>query len=59
MSGVQVGSHFFPGTAGMFADATISAAFFAIPQDSDLKIVPKAVAEDAAGNRRAITSTRS
>ncbi len=54
-SGVAVGNYFFPGTAGLFEDAAIRAAFFAIPQDLDSKAVPKAVAEDAAGNRREVT----
>jgi murein DD-endopeptidase MepM/ murein hydrolase activator NlpD len=54
-SGVEVGPYFFPGTAGLFADATISAAFFAVPQDLDAKAIPRAVAEDAAGNRREVT----
>ena len=54
-SGVAVGNYFFPGTAGLFDDASIRAAFFAIPQDLDAKAIPKAVAEDAAGNRREVT----
>ena len=54
-SGVAVGSYFFPGTAGLFDDGSIRAAFFAIPQDLDAKAIPKAVAEDAAGNRREVT----
>lgn len=54
-SGVAVGNYFFPGTAGLFDDASIRAAFFAIPQDLDAKAMPKAVAEDAAGNRREVT----
>ena len=54
-SGVQVGSYYFPGTAGLYDDPAISVAFFAVPQDLDTKTVPKAVAEDAAGNRREVT----
>jgi murein DD-endopeptidase MepM/ murein hydrolase activator NlpD len=54
-SGVQVGPYFFPGTAGLFDDASISGAFFAVPQDLDVKAAPKAVAEDAAGNRREVS----
>ena len=54
-SGVAVGNYFFPGTAGLFEDASIRAAFFAVPQDLDTKATAKAVAEDAAGNRREVT----
>jgi len=54
-SGVAVGTYFFPGTAGLFADPAIHGAFFAIPQDLDSKATAKAVAEDAAGNRREVT----
>jgi murein DD-endopeptidase MepM/ murein hydrolase activator NlpD len=54
-SGVVVGKYFFPGTAGLFSDPTIYGAFFAIPQDLDAKATAKAVAEDAAGNRREVT----
>ena len=54
-SGVAVGNYFFPGTAGLFDDAAIHAAFFAVPQDLDTKATAKAVAEDAAGNRREVT----
>jgi murein DD-endopeptidase MepM/ murein hydrolase activator NlpD len=54
-SGVTVGPYFFPGTAGLFDDANIRAAFFAVPQDLDAKATAKAVAEDAAGNRREVT----
>ena len=55
MSGVAVGNYFFPGTAGLFDDPTIRGAFFAVPQDLDAKATAKAVAEDAAGNRREVT----
>jgi murein DD-endopeptidase MepM/ murein hydrolase activator NlpD len=55
ISGVAVGQYFFPGTAGLFDDPTIRGAFFAIPQDLDAKAAPKAVAEDAAGNRREVS----
>ena len=54
-SGVAVGDYFFPGTAGLFDDASIRAAFFAIPQDLDAKAIAKAIATDAAGNRREVT----
>jgi murein DD-endopeptidase MepM/ murein hydrolase activator NlpD len=54
-SGVTVGNYFFPGTAGLFDDPAIRGAFFAVPQDLDAKATPKAVAEDAAGNRREVT----
>jgi len=54
-SGVAVGPYFFAGTAGLFADSAIRAGFFAVPQDLDARAVPKAVAEDAAGNRREMT----
>jgi len=53
-SGIQVGSYFFPGTARMFDDPAISVAFFAVPQDLDAHTMPKAVAEDAARNRREV-----
>ncbi len=53
-SGVQVDKYFFPGTAGLFDDAAIYAAFFAVPQDLDTRVMPKAVAVDAAGNRREV-----
>jgi murein DD-endopeptidase MepM/ murein hydrolase activator NlpD len=50
-SGVQVGTDFFPGTAGLFADPALRAALFAVPQDApDAR--PLIVAADAAGNRR-------
>jgi murein DD-endopeptidase MepM/ murein hydrolase activator NlpD len=54
-SGVTVGNYFFPGTAGLFEDASIRAAFFAVPQDLDAKATAKAIAEDAAGNRREVS----
>ncbi len=54
-SGVAVGHYFFPGSAGLFDDPAIRGAFFAIPQDLDAKATPKAVAEDAAGNRREVS----
>jgi len=55
MSGVAVGKYFFSGTAGLFDDPAIRGAFFAVPQDLDTKAAPKAVAEDAAGNRREVS----
>jgi murein DD-endopeptidase MepM/ murein hydrolase activator NlpD len=54
-SGVAVGNYFFPGTAGLFTDPTIRGAFFAVPQDLDSHATAKAIAEDAAGNRREVT----
>jgi murein DD-endopeptidase MepM/ murein hydrolase activator NlpD len=52
-SGVQVGEHFFPGAAGLFADPALRAALFALPQDiPDAR--PVAVVVDAAGNRRTV-----
>jgi len=53
-SGIAVDRYFFPGTSGLFADPAITAAFFAVPQDLDARATPKAVAEDAAGNRREV-----
>lgn len=55
MSGVTVGNYFFPGTAGLFDDPAIRGAFFAVPQDLDAKAAAKAIAEDAAGNRREVS----
>jgi murein DD-endopeptidase MepM/ murein hydrolase activator NlpD len=50
-SGVQVGDLYFPGTSGLFADASLRAALFAMPES--LPNAPfVAVAVDAAGNRR-------
>jgi murein DD-endopeptidase MepM/ murein hydrolase activator NlpD len=53
-SGVQVGKYFFPGESGLFADPTAHAAFFAVPQDLDARVIPKVVAVDQAGNRREV-----
>ncbi len=53
-SGVQVDKYFFPGTPAMFDDPGIVGAFFAVPQDLDTHVIPKAVAVDAAGNRREV-----
>lgn len=50
-SGVQVGELFFPGTAGFFADPSLRAALFAIP-DAQAPAQVEVVATDAAGNRR-------
>ena len=50
-SGVQVGKEFFPGTAGLFADPSLRAALFAVPQDQP-EARPMAIATDGAGNRR-------
>ena len=50
-SGVQVGREFFPGVAGLFADANLRVAVFALAQDApDAR--PVVVASDAAGNRQ-------
>jgi hypothetical protein len=50
-TGVEMGEHFFPAAAGLFADPALRAALFALPQDiPDTR--PMAVAIDAAGNRR-------
>src|SRR5581483_5559004 len=49
--GVQAGTDLFPGSGGVFKDAALHAALFAVPQDApDAR--PAAVAVDAAGNRR-------
>jgi len=53
-SGVQVDKYFFPGTPALFDDPGIVGAFFAVPQDLDTRVTPKAVAVDAAGNRREV-----
>jgi murein DD-endopeptidase MepM/ murein hydrolase activator NlpD len=52
-SGIEVGDEFFPGVAGLFADATLRAALFAVPEKTP-EARPKAVAVDAAGNRRLV-----
>jgi len=53
-SGVQVGSEFFPGVAGVFADPNLRVAVFALAQDApDAR--PVVVASDAAGNRQQAT----
>ena len=51
-SGVEVEGYFFPGTAGLFPEAATYVALFAIPQDLSERVHPRAVAIDAAGNRR-------
>jgi murein DD-endopeptidase MepM/ murein hydrolase activator NlpD len=53
-SGIEVGDEFFPGVPGLFTDATLRAALFAIP-DKTPEARPKAVAIDAAGNRRTLS----
>ena len=51
--GVQVGERFFPGSDGIFADATLRAALFPLPPDApDAR--PMLVVADAAGNRRTV-----
>jgi murein DD-endopeptidase MepM/ murein hydrolase activator NlpD len=52
-SGIEVGDEFFPGVPGLFAEATLRAALFAIPEKTP-EARPKAVAVDAAGNRRIV-----
>ena len=53
-SGVQVGREFFPGVAGVFADANLRVAVFALAQDAP-EARPVVVASDAAGNRQQAT----
>jgi murein DD-endopeptidase MepM/ murein hydrolase activator NlpD len=48
---VEVGEARFPGTSGLFADTTLRAALFAVPQDAP-GVRPAVVVADAAGNRR-------
>ncbi len=50
-SGVQVDTLLFPGTPGLFADPSLRAALFALPESLPNATVT-AVAIDAAGNRR-------
>ncbi|PYM60210.1 MAG: hypothetical protein DMD79_16195 [Candidatus Rokuibacteriota bacterium] len=52
-SGVQVGTAFFPGVAGLAADPAVLVAFFAIPYDGPA-VAPSALAEDEAGNQRLV-----
>jgi murein DD-endopeptidase MepM/ murein hydrolase activator NlpD len=54
-SGIEVGPYFFPATAGLFQDAHVAVAFFAIPQDLTADVRPRLVAQDAAGNRREVS----
>ena len=54
-SGVTIGDYFFPGTAGLFTDATIRVAFFAVPHDVGPGATARVVAEDEAGNLRALS----
>lgn len=54
-SGVTIGDYFFPGTAGLFADATIRVAFFAVPHDVGKNANARVVTEDEAGNLRALS----
>ena len=53
-SGVQIGSYFFPGDAGVLAEANGRFAIYAMPQDLDATVRPKVIAEDGAGNRREV-----
>ena len=50
-SGVQVGTASFASVPGLFTDATLHAALFAVPQDLP-GAVPAVFAADVAGNRR-------
>ncbi|GIW44239.1 MAG: peptidase M24 [Candidatus Binatia bacterium] len=50
-TGVEVGSYFFPAALGYFADPQLALGLFAVPQDLDGSVQPRAVAVDAAGNR--------
>ncbi len=54
-SGVTIGDYFFPGTPGLFTDATIRVAFFAVPHDVGRNATARVVAEDEAGNLRALS----
>lgn len=53
-SGVEIGSYFFPGDAGVIAEANGRFAIYAMPQDLDVTVRPKVIAEDSAGNRREV-----
>ena len=53
-SGVEVGTRFFPGVAGLFVDPALRAALFALPPDTP-DAQPTVVATDAAGNVRRLT----
>jgi murein DD-endopeptidase MepM/ murein hydrolase activator NlpD len=53
-SGVQVGREFFPGVPGLFADASLRVALFALPQDAPTADAMVLVA-DKAQNRRTAT----
>jgi murein DD-endopeptidase MepM/ murein hydrolase activator NlpD len=52
-SGVRVGSEFFPGVAGLAADAAVHVALFTVPY-SGPETPPALVASDEAGNERMI-----
>src|SRR5262249_32678550 len=52
--GVQVGTRFFPGVAGLFTDPTLRVALFAVAQDSP-DAPPTVQVSDAAGNTRGMT----
>jgi murein DD-endopeptidase MepM/ murein hydrolase activator NlpD len=54
-SGVEIGEYFFPGDAGLLAEANGRFAIYAMPQDLEATARPKVMAEDAAGNRREVT----
>ena len=51
VSGVQVGSYFFPGYPAPGGDANTRFALFAFPYNENTNTIPKIVATDAAGNQ--------
>jgi murein DD-endopeptidase MepM/ murein hydrolase activator NlpD len=52
--GVEVGTDFFPGTAGYFADPALRVALYTV-SPTDPEGVPRLLALDAAGNERKVT----
>jgi murein DD-endopeptidase MepM/ murein hydrolase activator NlpD len=54
-SGVEIGSYFFPGDAGVMADPAARFALYAMPWDLPATARPKVIAEDKAGNRREVS----
>jgi murein DD-endopeptidase MepM/ murein hydrolase activator NlpD len=52
-SGVQVGTEFFPGYAGLASDPSLHVALFAIPYGAP-PAAPSVLAEDEAGNQRVL-----
>jgi len=53
-TGVEIGPYFFPGEAGLLAEPHGRFAIYAMPQDLEVTVRPKIVAEDVAGNRREV-----